>query len=295
MALPDGDLSPARTGTLVNYYESLFDAFGPQGWWPGRTRLEVILGAILTQNAAWRNASLAIGKLRKNTLLRIQNLRQARPQELEIHIRQAGFYRQKARTIARFIERLDRDFGGSLSRLFAQPHVALRQYLLDIKGLGPETVDAILLYAGRKPYFVADGYTRRILARHGWLPANAKYEAAQKLLHRELPRDWRLFNEFHALIVEAGKRYCKRGYAACEECPLREYLPGAIASGAPKIGSPPLTRPAPLATLAPLAGRGETSLLSSRRVRGKCSRPAHLKLCPDTPQIRMRNYLYRSA
>lgn len=233
MALPDGDRSPARMGTLVDYYESLLHAFGPQGWWPGRTRLEVILGAILTQNTAWRNASLALRQLRKNGLLRVQKLRKARPQELEILIRQAGFYRNKAATITRFIEQVDSDFGGSLGRFFSQPQAALRQYLLDIKGIGPETADAILLYAGRKPYFVADGYARRILSRHGWLPENATYETTQELLHRELPRDPLLFNEFHALLVEVGKRFCKRRDPSCQECPLREYLPGGFSAVAP--------------------------------------------------------------
>lgn len=225
MTLPDGDLSPARTGTLIGYYQSLLQEFGPQGWWPGRTRLEVILGAILTQNTTWRNASLALRQLRKNGLLRIQELRRVRPEELERLIRPAGFFRQKAATILNFIEHLDADFGGSLHRLFAQPQVALRLYLIDIKGLGDETVDAILLYAGRKPYFVADAYTRRILARHEWLPEDASYMTAQELLHRELPREAQLFNEFHALLIEAGKRFCARRDPSCTECPLRIYLP----------------------------------------------------------------------
>lgn len=225
MTLPDGDLSPARTGTLIGYYQSLLQEFGPQGWWPGRTRIEVILGAILTQNTTWRNASLALRQLRKNGLLRIQELRKIRREELERLIRQAGFFRQKAATIVNFIEHLDADFSGSLPRLFAQPQAALRIYLLDIKGLGEETVDAILLYAGRKPYFVADAYTRRILARHGWLPEDAGYMTAQELMHRELPREAQLFNEFHALLVEAGKRFCSRRNPLCSECPLHIYLP----------------------------------------------------------------------
>lgn len=225
MTLPDGDRSPAQMGTLRDYFQRLLQGFGPQGWWPARTRLEVILGAILTQNTTWRNASLALDQLRKHGLLHMENLRKANLHELECHIRQAGFYRQKAATILSFIECLNRDCRGSLDILFSRPSDDLRQYLLDIKGLGPETADAILLYAGQKPYFVADAYTRRILSRHGWLPANATYEAAQELLHQQLPRDSHLFNEFHALLVEAGKRYCTRREPACSECPLHEYLP----------------------------------------------------------------------
>lgn len=228
MTLPDGDRFPAQIGALRDYFQSLLQGFGPQGWWPARTRLEVILGAILTQNTTWRNASLALDQLRKHGLLRMENLRKASLPELERHVRQAGFYRQKVATILSFIECLNRDCRGSLDTLFSRPSDNLRQYLLDIKGLGPETADAILLYAGRKPYFVADAYTRRILSRHGWLPANATYEAAQELLHQQLPRDSRLFNEFHALLVEAGKRYCTRREPACSECPLREYLPAGL-------------------------------------------------------------------
>ncbi|MGH9351589.1 MAG: endonuclease III domain-containing protein [Terriglobia bacterium] len=233
MTLPDGASSPARVGALRDYYESLLRDFGPQGWWPARTRTEVILGAILTQNTAWRNASLALDQLREAGLLRIENLRRVSVPELERRIQQAGFYRQKAATILSFIERLDRDCRGSLDDLFSIPPEELRCNLLEIKGLGPETVDAILLYAGRKPFFVADAYTRRILSRHGWLPRDATYEAAQELLHRQLPRDSHLFNEFHALLVEAGKRYCARREPACLECPLREYLPVTPQASAP--------------------------------------------------------------
>ncbi|MGH9401130.1 MAG: endonuclease III domain-containing protein [Terriglobia bacterium] len=225
MTLRGGLSPPARSGALKDYYESLLRNFGPQGWWPARTRLEVILGAILTQNTTWRNASLALDHLRKAGLLRIENLRRASLPELERHIRQAGFYRQKAATILFFLEWLDHHCDGSLNALFSVHPEELRLRLLEIKGLGPETVDAILLYAGRKPFFVADAYTRRILSRHGWLPTDATYEAAQEMLHRQLPRDSAIFNEFHALLVEAGKRYCARREPACLECPLREYLP----------------------------------------------------------------------
>lgn len=233
MALPDGSAPSARVGALTDYYESLLRNLGPQGWWPAHTRLEVILGAILTQNTTWRNASLALDHLRKASLLRIENLRRVSLPKLERDIRQAGFYRQKAATILSFLEWLDRDCHGSLDDLFSIHPEKLRLRLLDIKGLGPETVDAILLYAGRKPFFVADAYTRRILSRHGWLPTDTTYEAAQELLHQQLPRDSALFNEFHALLVETGKRYCARREPACLECPLREYLPFPRRTSAP--------------------------------------------------------------
>ncbi|MGH9398281.1 MAG: endonuclease III domain-containing protein [Terriglobia bacterium] len=233
MALPGVFPSSVREGSLTEYYERLMQHFGPQGWWPARTRMEVILGAILTQNTAWQNASLAVKRLRRSGLLKLENLRLASLGEIEACIRQAGFFRQKAATIRRFVECLDSKHQGSLRELFSVHPRELREHLLEIKGMGPETVDAILLYAGRMPFFVADAYTRRILSRHGWLVPGAAYEAAQELLHQELPRDARTFNEFHALLVETGKRYCRRQAPRCQECPLRKYLPGGQESVEP--------------------------------------------------------------
>jgi len=210
---------------LIRYYQRLFERLGPQGWWPARTRMEVILGAILTQDTSWGNASRALASLKKAGLLCVEALRRTSSANLETCLRPAGFYRQKAATIRSFIAWLDRDYHGSLRALFAAPVERVRSELLALKGVGPETADAILLYAGRKPFFVADAYMRRILSRHAWLPPGAGYEAAQTLLHRELPRDDQLFNEFHALVVETGKRYCLRQAPDCRPCPLREFLP----------------------------------------------------------------------
>lgn len=186
--------------------------------------MEVILGAILTQNTSWENAARAVGNLRKARLLCFASLRRASAAEVELRIRPAGFYRQKAAAIRNFVAWLDCNYKGSLRALFAAPADRVRFELFGLKGIGPETADAILLYAGRKPFFVADAYTRRILSRHGWLPPGATYANAQAMLHRELPRDEQLFNEFHALIVETGKRYCRRQAPDCEPCPLREFL-----------------------------------------------------------------------
>lgn len=229
MAMPGVCPSQGREGSLRDYYERLLQHFGPQGWWPARTRLEVILGAILTQNTAWSNAALAIKQLRKSGLLSLDKLRRASADELERSIHQAGFFRQKTATIRWFLEYLDSNHDGSLRELFSIQPIELRARLLRIKGLGPETVDAILLYAGRMPFFVADAYTRRILSRHGWIPAAADYDEAQAVLHQELPRDSETFNEFHALLVETGKRYCRRQVPLCEQCPLEEYLPAGPA------------------------------------------------------------------
>jgi endonuclease III related protein len=216
---------PEPDSELLAYFKEVLGWLGPQGWWPARTRLEVILGAILTQNTSWNNAAMGIRGLRRAGLLSWPALGGASQPELEAAIRPAGFYRQKARTIRNFISWLERSYGGSLGRMFAQPAEALRQELLGVKGLGPETVDAILLYAGEKPFFVADAYTRRILARHEFISPQAGYATAQEFLHRHLPADAGLFNEFHALLVEVAKRFCKRSTADCAACPLEAWLP----------------------------------------------------------------------
>jgi endonuclease-3 related protein len=210
---------------LRQLYSTLLESFGPQGWWPARTRLQVIVGAILTQNTTWRNATLALKNLKKAGLLTWRALRQASLKELESCVRPAGFYRQKARTIHYFADWLEHTRSGSLDSLFSMQPARARRQLLGLKGIGPETADAILLYAGRHPVFVSDAYTRRVLSRHQLLPATASYESAQEFLHRHLPADQAMFNEFHALLVEAAKRYCQRQVARCEDCPLRRFLP----------------------------------------------------------------------
>ena len=219
---------PRTSRTLDRYYETLLARFGPQGWWPARTRLEVILGAVLTQNTAWTNAARAIRRLREAGLLDLRRLRRASQAELEACIRPAGFYRQKAATIRNVIEWLSRAYEGSLHKMFARPPERLREELLAVPGLGPETADAILLYAGGKPFFVADAYTRRILARHALVSPRAGYAAVQEFVHRSLPPNPEIFNEFHALLVEVGKRYCQRREAYCGECPLQDFLSPAV-------------------------------------------------------------------
>lgn len=210
---------------LGRYYQRLLEELGPQRWWPARTRWEVILGAILTQNTTWRNAALALARLRAARLLGLRRLFAVPEARLRSLVRPSGFFRQKARTISGFLCWLERIYGGSLRRMFARPPEKLRAELLRLKGLGPETVDAILLYAGRQPFFVADAYSRRILARHGLVPERAGYAAAQEFVHRHLRRDPDVYNEFHALLVEVGKRYCRRQTPRCEACPLERFLP----------------------------------------------------------------------
>lgn len=211
-------------GELDRYFMRLVAKLGPQGWWPAKTRLEVILGAILTQNTTWRNAARAIVRLFEAGKLHLRGLRELEESQLQSLIRPAGFFGQKARAIRGFVAWLDQTHGGSLRRMFATPPLDLRRALLELRGLGPETVDAILLYAGGQPFFVADAYTRRILARHGMLADDAPYAEAQHYIHRHLRRDAKVYNEFHALLVEVGKGYCRRGQPHCEGCPLQEFL-----------------------------------------------------------------------
>lgn len=210
---------------LRQYYSKLLEGLGEQGWWPARTRLEVILGAILTQNTSWRNAARALTKLREQKLLNLTSLAAASRAKLESAVRPAGFFRQKARTIRNILAWLEKTCRGSLDAMFAIPAARLREELLRISGIGPETADAILLYAGRKPFFVADAYTRRILSRHGLVPETAGYAEVQEYLHRHLVHDEAMFNEFHALLVEVGKTHCKRQSPRCESCLLKEFLP----------------------------------------------------------------------
>jgi endonuclease III related protein len=211
---------------LRRFFDSMLREYGPQRWWPARTRLEVILGAILTQNTSWNNAARAIKGLSKSGLLSLPNLKSANQAEIEAAIRSAGFYKQKARTIQKFLCWLNDKHNGSLASMFKIPATELRDNLLGIKGLGPETVDAILLYAGGIPSFVADAYTRRILVRHVLLADGTGYAEARQFLHSHLPPDARLFNEFHALLVETGKHHCRRATPDCSGCPLERFLPG---------------------------------------------------------------------
>jgi len=221
-----GDQGETAPGEILRrFYVKLLDSFGPQKWWPARTPWQVIWGAILTQNTTWRNATLALKNLRKAGRLAGRPMSQISLRELESLVRPAGFYRQKARTLHDFAVWIEQAHGGSLDSLFAPGPARARAQLLALKGIGPETADAILLYAGRQPVFVADAYTRRVLSRHQLLSPAADYASARQFLHQHLPPDEALFNEFHALLVEVAKRFCRRNVAHCKECPLGQFMP----------------------------------------------------------------------
>ena len=224
-AFPTPPLSAAYSSTLRAYYDTLFAAQGPQHWWPARTRFEVIVGAVLTQNTSWTNVERALQNLRSARLLSPVAIRRVRSTKLARLLRPSGYFRQKTKTLKAFVKFLYQAYRGSLHRLFATPTAILREQLLALRGIGPETADSILLYAGKHPVFVVDVYTRRILERHDLAHSLSGYEEIRNLFESSLPTDHRLFNEFHALIVHTGKNFCRPGNPRCSECSLSRFLP----------------------------------------------------------------------
>jgi endonuclease-3 related protein len=216
--------SAARPGRELpkKMFDAMYERIGPRGWWPGRTRFEVCVGAILTQNTAWRNVKRAIANLKEARALNPVAIRDMDAAALAELIRPSGYYNVKARRLKNFVSMLFDDFGGSLDRLFGLPAQELRAKLLSVNGVGMETADSITLYAAKKPVFVADAYTRRIGGRHGLFAPDADYETMRLYFTERLPEDVALFNEYHALIVAVGNRYCGTK-PDCEDCPLRIF------------------------------------------------------------------------
>ncbi len=209
---------------LTAFYNDMMREFGPQGWWPGDTRFEVIVGAILTQNTSWTNVEKAIRRLKKERLLSPRRLHALKEKELAELIRPAGYFNIKARRLGHFLAHLFKNHGGSLDRFFSVDSSGLRPELLTINGIGPETADSILLYAGGRPEFVVDAYTKRMLLRHGIIKEDAGYDCIKELFTKNLPRDAALFNEYHALIVRTGKDFCRTREPLCNACPLKGRL-----------------------------------------------------------------------
>ncbi|MFQ5894625.1 MAG: endonuclease III domain-containing protein [Nitrospinota bacterium] len=222
--LPHG-LPPAARGRrekLLRIYRLLLSHFGPSGWWPAESAFEVMVGAILTQNTAWANVERAIANLKGAGLLSFQGLREVSARRLARLIRPAGYFNQKARYLKELVSHLEAACGGDLSRFFARDTAALREEFLRIKGIGPETADSILLYAGGHPAFTVDAYTRRSFARLGLIRPRAPYEEIRRLFQEHLPPSSSLFNEYHALIVRLGKNLCLKS-PRCGECPLQKF------------------------------------------------------------------------
>ena len=212
------------TPVLSQVYERLLAAYGPQHWWPGQTPFEVLVGAVLTQNTAWQNVKRAIDNLRREELLDPHALYELPVEELEEKIRPAGYFRVKARRLRNVLAFLVKRYRGSLRTMFRTNLAELREQLLAINGIGPETADSILLYAGGLPTFVVDTYTHRVFARHGWIELDADYYQIKDFFESGLPLDVPLFNEYHALLVRVGKEHCRKT-PRCEDCPLAELLP----------------------------------------------------------------------
>jgi endonuclease-3 related protein len=212
------------TPPFEDYFQTLLQGLGPQRWWPAKTPFEVIVGAILTQSTAWTNVERAIASLRREKMLTPRALERVPLARLARLIRSSGYFRQKARKLKAFVRFLREEYGGSLARMFRTPTQELREKLLAVHGIGPETADSILLYAGAHPVFVIDAYTKRVLERHGWVTSKAGYEEMRALFEGNLERDASRYNELHALLVQVGKHWCRPQVARCDQCPLRRFL-----------------------------------------------------------------------
>src|SRR6202171_2144184 len=179
-------MSETQHEAIRAYYHTLFSAWGRQHWWPAQSRLEMIVGAYLTQNTSWTNVEKALGTLRKARLLTMSAIRRTPLRKLEQLIRPAGYFRQKAQRLKTFVSFLDERYGGSFERMFARPTAELREELLELNGVGPETADSILLYAGNHPVFVVDAYTRRTLEGHHAVSSAGGYDEIRQLFERAL-------------------------------------------------------------------------------------------------------------
>lgn len=239
-------------------YRKLSRAWGRQHWWPAETPFEVIVGAILAQNTSWTNVERAMTSLRSAEALNVEGIRELPLPKLEVLVRSSGYFRQKAQRLKSFVAFLDARYGGSLERMFATPTEQLRAELLTQNGIGPETADGILLYAGHHEIFVVDAYARRVLSRHGAVNTSDKYDEVRKLVERSLQREEpvearrplreerpevheasimstvgrsrlaQVYNEMHGLLVQVGKHYCLKQQPRCEVCPLGLVLPISI-------------------------------------------------------------------
>jgi endonuclease-3 related protein len=200
-------------------FQRLYEAYGPMHWWPGETPFEVMVGAILTQNTSWRNVEKAIQNLKAKKVLHVRGIHQLKRNQIASLIRSSGYFRIKADRLKAFVNFLSENYNGDLKKMMKERVETLRQKLLQVKGIGPETADSILLYGLKKPIFVVDAYTKRILSRHGIISAKASYDEVQRFFIDYLPHNEGLFNEYHALLVHLGKTLCKK-IPRCDRCPL---------------------------------------------------------------------------
>ena len=207
---------------LLKIFNILSAEAGPRHWWPARTSFEVMIGAILTQNTAWKNVEKAIGNLKKEDALSFKKFCSISENDIAQLIRPSGYFNQKAKRLVIFCDFIKNEYGGIINKMKKQDTVLLRNQLLALKGIGPETADSILLYALDKPVFVIDLYTKRILSRHNLLPFSDTYDEYQRFFTDNLPEDTKLYNEYHALLVYCGNNYCRKK-PKCASCPLKGF------------------------------------------------------------------------
>jgi endonuclease III related protein len=213
--------SGETSSLLLQVYRRLLDHYGPQHWWPAETALEVIVGAILAQSAAWMNVERAVGRLKEAGILTVEGLRAIDESDLAALIRPAGYFNAKARKLKALVSMIDRSYGRSLDTLLRDDVETLRCRLLETYGIGRETADAIVLYAAGRPSFVVDAYTRRVFSRVGLIPPGDDYESWRSLFMQHLPADATLMNEYHALLVEHAKRVCLKREPLCGSCVIQ--------------------------------------------------------------------------
>ena len=216
----------STTEQLTQIYDLLLERFGPQHWWPGDTQFEIIVGAILTQNTNWTNVEKAIANIKAADALSPTALYRVSHEKIAVLIKPAGYFNVKARRLKSFLTWLFDEYDGELKNLEQLSTSRLREELLNIKGIGPETADSIVLYVFNQPVFVVDAYTARVMGRHGFIEQGCDYEQLQELFQSNLVEDTQMFNEYHALLVRVGKEFC-RPKARCSGCPL-ESLPHSI-------------------------------------------------------------------
>ncbi|HON06841.1 MAG TPA: endonuclease III domain-containing protein [Verrucomicrobiota bacterium] len=215
---------------LNQAYKLMRQRFGHQHWWPGENEFEICIGAILTQNTAWSNVEKAFNNLRNAKVLTPQKLYNLPLEKLALLIKPAGYYNVKARRLRNFLEVLVKDFSGDLEEMLSGDLNVVRNRLLAIKGIGNETADSMLLYAGRHLSFVIDAYTKRIFYRHDWCDIDADYEDLKGLCEQLLKADTSTdlldyWQDYHAQLVMVGKNFCKSRVPECENCPLGSLLP----------------------------------------------------------------------
>jgi endonuclease-3 related protein len=213
---------------LMSIYRALFRAYGPQHWWPGDSPFEVLVGAVLTQNTSWANVEKAIANLKRERVLTFSRMFHVAPRKLALLIRPSGYFNIKTKRLRHLLLFIHTHYSGRLARMFSADPARLRQQLLEVNGIGPETADSILLYAGEKSFFVVDAYTKRVFSRQGLIADSTGYDAVQGLFMNNLAHNAMFYNEYHALIVRIGKEHCKKTRPLCSDCPINPQCLGRV-------------------------------------------------------------------